>query len=46
MKLVLVVSDTPGDAQLESLEAEARDNKRGLWPDQQPAPPWEWRKRK
>ena len=31
--------------ELESLEAEAREAKRGLWADQHPVPPWEWRKR-
>ncbi|MDH4303861.1 MAG: thermonuclease family protein [Nitrospira sp.] len=34
----------PGDVQLEALEKEARDSQRGLWADQDPVPPWEWRK--
>jgi endonuclease YncB( thermonuclease family) len=29
---------------LEELEAEARKEKRGLWADEHPVPPWEWRK--
>ena len=37
--------DAPGNKELESLEAEARDGKRGLWADPHPVPPWEWRKR-
>jgi micrococcal nuclease len=35
----------PGDTELERLEKEARDAKKGLWADPQPVPPWEWRKR-
>lgn len=27
------------------LESDARVNRRGLWYDQKPAPPWEWRRR-
>lgn len=34
----------PGDTQLEALEQEARDTKKGLWADANPVPPWEWRK--
>ena len=34
-----------GHAELEKLEAEAREAKRGLWSDPHPVPPWEWRKR-
>ncbi len=32
----------PGNAELEKLESEAREAKRGLWSDPQPVPPWEW----
>ena len=27
-------------------EAEAKDNKKGLWQEPEPIPPWEWRRRK
>lgn len=27
-------------------EREAKEKKRGLWQDQDPTPPWEWRKNK
>ncbi len=33
-----------GDATLYQIEAEARKQRRGLWQDQEPVPPWEWRK--
>jgi endonuclease YncB( thermonuclease family) len=33
----------PGDAVLEELEMAARVEKRGLWADPHPVPPWEWR---
>ena len=36
----------PGDAILEGLEKDAREAKKGLWAEQHPVPPWEWRKRK
>ena len=36
----------PLDAELEKLEKDAREAKKGLWADPQPVPPWEWRKRK
>jgi endonuclease YncB( thermonuclease family) len=35
----------PGEAELERLETEAREAKKGLWADPHPVPPWEWRKR-
>jgi len=35
----------PGDSNLERLEKDAREGKKGLWADPQPVPPWEWRKR-
>jgi endonuclease YncB( thermonuclease family) len=34
----------PGDLDLERLESEAREAKRGLWADAEPVPPWEWRR--
>jgi endonuclease YncB( thermonuclease family) len=38
---------TPSDRALYSaMEIEARESKRGLWRDPEPAPPWEYRKRK
>ena len=36
----------PLDTELEKLEMEARDAKKGLWADPKPVPPWERRKRK
>ena len=36
----------PKDRQLERTEAEPRKERRGLWKDDDPVPPWEWRKRK
>ena len=36
----------PGDHELERLEKSARENKRGLWADPDPVPPWEFRKRR
>jgi len=32
------------DATLFPIEAEAKEQKRGLWRDPEPVPPWEWRK--
>ena len=32
------------NAALASIEAEAREQKRGLWRESEPVPPWEWRK--
>jgi endonuclease YncB( thermonuclease family) len=34
------------DKTLESLESEARSQKRGLWSDAHPVAPWEWRRSK
>jgi micrococcal nuclease len=34
----------PNDKELERLETEARDAKRGLWVDPEAVPPWEFRK--
>jgi endonuclease YncB( thermonuclease family) len=34
------------DRTLADLEDEARRNRRGLWSDPNPVPPWEWRKEK
>ncbi|MEQ1844002.1 MAG: thermonuclease family protein [Nitrospira sp.] len=36
----------PGDMVLEGLEKEARDERKGLWIDPAPMPPWEWRKQR
>jgi endonuclease YncB( thermonuclease family) len=33
----------PNDRELERLEAEAREAKRGLWSQPNPIPPWDWR---
>ena len=35
----------PGDMVLQGLENAARAERKGLWVDPQPVPPWEWRKR-
>ena len=35
----------PGDIDLARAQAEAKKAKRGLWQDNGPVPPWEWRKR-
>lgn len=34
----------PDNAELERLELEAREAKKGLWEDPEPIPPWEFRK--
>jgi len=34
---------TPEDRELEALETSARSERRGLWQDKQPTPPWEFR---
>ena len=34
----------PDDRTLKALESGAREAKRGLWIDENPIPPWEWRK--
>ena len=36
----------PEDTVLEGLEKYAREERKGLWADSKPVPPWEWRKRK
>jgi micrococcal nuclease len=36
----------PGDRTLERLEKDARENKRGLWADPDPTPPWEFRRKR
>jgi micrococcal nuclease len=36
----------PDDETLAELEAEARAEKRGLWVDHSPTPPWEWRQQR
>jgi endonuclease YncB( thermonuclease family) len=33
----------PNDRELERLESEAREAKRGLWAQSNPIPPWDWR---
>ena len=38
------VQYAPKNSPLYSLEREARLEKRGLWVDDEPVPPWEWRK--
>ena len=35
----------PDDAALRDAEAEARDNRRGLWSRPDAVPPWQWRRR-
>jgi len=32
------------DPALLTIEAEAKADRRGLWQDRHPVPPWEWRK--
>jgi endonuclease YncB( thermonuclease family) len=34
------------DDSYDALERQAREAKRGLWADEDPMPPWEWRKRR
>ncbi len=34
----------PEDEVLKEYEREAREEKRGLWADAKPVPPWQWRK--
>lgn len=35
----------PQDSELERIETDARRDRRGLWADATPVPPWEWRRR-
>ena len=35
-----------GDRVLEGLEKAAREERKGLWVDPHPVPPWEWRHRR
>jgi len=35
----------PGNAELETLEREAREAQKGIWLNPAPLPPWEWRNR-
>jgi micrococcal nuclease len=37
---------SPRDRQLEKLEEEARQARRGLWEEEEPTPPWEYRRRR
>ena len=37
---------TPNNGELENLEKEAREAKKGLWVDPAPIPPWVYRKAK
>ncbi len=39
-----VIRQYAKDATLYPIEAEAKEQKRGLWRDPEPVPPWEWRK--
>jgi len=34
------------DRSLYAVQEEARDERRGLWADREPVPPWEWRRAK
>ena len=35
---------SPLDVELQKLEKEAREAKKGLWTDPYPVPPWKWRR--
>jgi len=35
----------PADTVLEGLEKAVREERKGLWADPHPVPPWEWRKK-
>lgn len=37
---------SPEDTDLENLEKQAQDTKTGLWSEENPIPPWDWRKGK
>ncbi|EKK1541128.1 thermonuclease family protein, partial [Salmonella enterica] len=34
------------DTSLPAIQNEAREQRRGLWADSEPVPPWEWRRYK
>jgi micrococcal nuclease len=36
----------PNDSELEQLELQAQKGRRGLWSQENPVPPWEWRRAK
>lgn len=36
----------PRDRKLEAIELEAREARRGVWEEEEPVPPWEFRKRR
>jgi endonuclease YncB( thermonuclease family) len=37
-------TNTPDDEKLAAASSEAKEARRGLWADESPVPPWEWRK--
>lgn len=42
--MVWVYRQYGNDPTLNAIEAAAKEQKRGLWRDREPVPPWEWRK--